>query len=165
MGDSFETLVRAKAEGLARLAYLLTGNAQDAEDLVQTTFLRAYPHRRRIVEMDAPTAYLRTILVNAHLSGQRAAAARVRTQPLDDAEPSTPDPTEGVSADDAVWRLLATLPRQQRAALVLRVYLGMKAKEIAEVLGVAEATVRSNAARGLDTLRDHLAEQHEETPR
>ncbi|MEO7069224.1 MAG: sigma-70 family RNA polymerase sigma factor [Nostocoides sp.] len=165
MGDAFEQLVKAKAEGLARLAYLLTGNAQDAEDLVQTTFLRAYTHRRRIVEMDAPTAYLRTILLNAHLSDRRAAACRVQTQTLGDTEPAAPDRTEGLAADDAVWRLLATLPKQQRATLVLRVYLGMKAKEIADVLGVGEPTVRSNAARGLESLRRQLADQEEEAPR
>ena len=58
---------------------------------------------------------------------------------------------------DATWRLLTRLPRKQRAVLVLRYYEDLADSDIAEILGVSPATVRSNAARALATLRDHLS--------
>jgi RNA polymerase sigma factor (sigma-70 family) len=57
---------------------------------------------------------------------------------------------------DAAWRLLADLPRQQRAVLVLRFYEDLPDDEIATILGCSPVTVRSNASRGLATLRANL---------
>lgn len=66
---------------------------------------------------------------------------------------------------DQGWRLLHALPRQQRAALALRYYEGVPDNEIADVLGVSSSTVRSNAARGLATLRATLSTPDEELSR
>ena len=65
---------------------------------------------------------------------------------------------------DATWRLLATLPRQQRAVLVLRFYEDLPDREIAEALRCSEATVRSNASRALAALRTRLADNEEARP-
>jgi RNA polymerase sigma-70 factor (sigma-E family) len=144
------TVAGALAPGLLRLAVMLTGSTPDAEDLLQATFARAQRHSRRIVAMAAPAAYLRTIMVNEHVSERRR--RRLRTVPLEHDVPMTP-PSE-VEYD--VWGWLATLSRQQRAALVLRFYEDLPDAEIAAVLGCSAATVRSHVSRGLASLRAAL---------
>jgi RNA polymerase sigma-70 factor (sigma-E family) len=171
----YAALVAARAPALLRLAVMLTGDRFEAEDLLQATLLRSQRHARRIAEMGAPAAYLRRVMVNEHISGVRRLGRRVRTTSLDRpdgletlrgagrlevaAEPST-----SVEQRDATWRLLATLPRQQRAVLVLRFYEDLPDREIAEVLGCSEPTVRSNASRALATLRTRLTPTEEIRP-
>lgn len=69
---TYAELAAARRPALLRLAVMLTGNAEDAQDLVQATFVRAHKHSDRIVAMSAPAAYLRQILVNEHLSWRRS---------------------------------------------------------------------------------------------
>ncbi len=147
----FDALVDARATSLLRLALLLTGRRPDAEDLLQSALLRAYTQRARVLAADAPGAYLRRILVNEHLR----AVARPRPIPVAEVDPGHVDP-QLPEERDAVWRLLATLPRQQRAVLVLRYYEGLADAEIGEVLGIRPGTVRSTAHRGLIALRTQL---------
>ncbi|CAN5716197.1 SigE family RNA polymerase sigma factor [soil metagenome] len=143
----------ALAPGLLRLALMLTGSKHDAEDLLQATFARAQRHGKRIAAMTSPGGYLRTIMLNEHVSGHRR--RRLRTVPIDDVDltaPSTP-PVEG---EDDLWPLLAQLPKQQRAVLVLRYYEDLPDDEIAELVGCSRATVRSHASHGIAALRSQL---------
>ncbi|GAA1131232.1 sigma-70 family RNA polymerase sigma factor [Nocardioides aquiterrae] len=140
----------ALAPGLLRLAVMLTGSTTDAEDLLQATFARAQRHGRRIAAMAAPAAYLRTVMVNEHVSDRRR--RRLRTVPLEHDVPTTAP----VEVEHDVWGWLATLPRQQRAALVLRFYEDLPDGEIAAALGCSAATVRSHVSRGLASLRAAL---------
>ena len=155
-GDAWATVAGALAPGLLRLAVMLTGSTPDAEDLLQATFARAQRHSRRIVAMAAPAAYLRRIMVNEHVSTRRR--RRLPTVPLDRDLPVALPP----EPDLDVWGWLATLPRQQRAALVLRFYEDLPDAEIAAVLGCSAATVRSHVSHGLAALRASLVP--EETP-
>jgi RNA polymerase sigma-70 factor (sigma-E family) len=157
---TYAELVDRHAVPLLRLAVMLTGNSADAEDLLQAALLRCTRHGERIVAMTAPAAYLRRVLINEHASRGRWSARRVRTVPDSPArpEPMTPADTSIEQRDEA-WRWLATLPRRQRAVLVLRFYEDLPDTEIADLLGIAEGTVRSNASRGLDSLRARLKEQ------
>ncbi|MFN8029625.1 MAG: sigma-70 family RNA polymerase sigma factor [Dermatophilaceae bacterium] len=152
--QSYDRLVTAAAPALLRLAYLLTGNTPDAEDLLQDTLLATQRHAVAIAEMAAPTAYLRRALLNTFLSGRRRATRRPRLVALDADPPAAPVVPDRLGA---VWQHLAALPPKQRATLVLRYYAGMPDHEIAATLGSSESTVRSNAARALATLRTHLA--------
>jgi RNA polymerase sigma factor (sigma-70 family) len=89
----------------------------------------------------------------------------VRTSPLDHHDVAAADDlAEGVQRRDTTWLLLATLPRRQRAVLVLRFYEDLPDHDIAAALGCTESTVRSNAARALATLRTRLAETEETQP-
>ena len=73
------------------------------------------------------------------------------------------DPAARIDTGDAVWRVCEALPRQQRAAVVLRFYEDLDYPEIAEILGLAEATVRSHVHRALAALRTELtADQGDE---
>jgi RNA polymerase sigma-70 factor (sigma-E family) len=159
----YAALVAARAPALLRLAVMLTGDPVEAEDLLQATLLRTQRHADRIAAMAAPAAYLRTAMLREHLSGVRRLRRRVRTVPLSNHDRAV-DATPAADRRDATWRLLATLPRQQRAVLVLRFYEDLPDREIAEALGCSESTVRSNAARALAALRRRLIDDEEARP-
>ncbi len=159
--QEYAEVVAARAPALLRLAVMLTGDRTEAEDLVQTTLMRTQKHADRIAAMAAPAAYLRRVLVHEHVSGVRRLGRRVRTSSLEGHDRVGVDEADSVDRRDATWRLLATLPRQQRAVLVLRFYEDLPDREIAETLGCREPTVRSNASRALASLRTRLAETEE----
>ena len=160
--ESFDEAVRSNERRLLRLALMLSGGAHSAEDLVQTVLARAHRRWDRIGALEHPEAYLRTMVVNEFLSWRRV--LRNREQPLAELpeRPAAEDISLRQAQRDAAWRMLAKLPRQQRAVLVLRFYEDLPDDEIAAVLGCSASTVRSNAARGLASLRAGLPAQEEE---
>jgi RNA polymerase sigma-70 factor (sigma-E family) len=141
---------------------MLSGGVHSAEDLVQTVLARAHRRWDRIGSLEHPEAYLRTMVVNEFLSWRR----RLTNREVPMAELIEPAPVDDVSGRqaqrDAAWRLLGQLPRQQRAVLVLRFYEDLPDDEIAAVLGCSASTVRSNAARGLASLRAAVPTPNEE---
>lgn len=149
---SFDEYVRERHTELLRFAHVLTGDRHLAEDLVQDALERAGLHWRRIRRQDDPEGYLRRTIVNQHISGIR----RRRRESLVAAPPEQPS-VDGSGRDDAMWRLLATLPRQQRAVLVLRFYLDLSEAQIAEILDCSVGTVKSNSSRAMAKLRAALA--------
>ena len=160
-GSSWEDVVVAASPALLRLALMLTGRPDDAEDLLQSSLAKACRHADRIAAMNAPLAYLRKVLVNEHTSRHRG--KRPTTVPLTEGlDQPAPTPT-GPEERDLAWRWLATLPRQQRAVLVLRFYEDLPDDQIADLVGCSRATVRSHASHGLAALRAALANLEEET--
>jgi RNA polymerase sigma-70 factor (sigma-E family) len=153
----FAQFVREQTTALLRSAYLLTGSSPAAEDLVQETLLRLFPKWDRVMAADVPMAYVRRSLVNGFLNQRRRPQSR---EIVVDEVPERLDPGVGrdigvdVSNRDLVWRLLATLPDRQRAALVMRYFEDLADPEIAESLGCRLGTVRSLISRGLATLRE-----------
>lgn len=153
----FAQFVREQTATLLRSAYLLTGSSPAAEDLVQETLLRLFPKWDRVMAADVPMAYVRRSLVNGFLNQRRRPQSR---DIVVDEVPERLDPGVGrdigvdVSNRDLVWRLLATLPDRQRAALVMRYFEDLADPEIAESLGCRLGTVRSLISRGLATLRE-----------
>ncbi len=152
MDPTFEQYVNARGHALLRFATLLTGDRHLAEDLVQEALARAHPKWRRIGAMEHPDAYVRRMVVNLFLSWRRLRSSRV-TPTATLPETLGEDPSQSHADRDAMWRLLATLPRQQRAVLVLRFYEGLADDDIARLLDCSPATVRSHASRALGTLR------------
>lgn len=152
----YDEVVRATERRLLRLGLMLSGSVHSAEDLVQTVFARAHRRWDRISTLDHPEAYLRTMVVNEYLSWRRLLknGEVPLAEPIE--RPTTEDIGNRQAQRDAAWQLLAGLPRKQRAVLVLRYYEDLSDDEIARVLDVSPSTVRSNAARGLATLRDRL---------
>lgn len=157
MLDSFEEYVVASSGRLVRFGYLLCGDRYLAEDLVQDVLARAHRHWRR-VEAEHPDAYLRTALVRAYLSWRRrrVSTERVLAQTPEPGT-STADFAQELASRDEVWKMLATLPKAQRAVMVLRFYEDLDDRRIAEVLGCAPATVRVHASRALGSLRAGLS--------
>jgi RNA polymerase sigma-70 factor (sigma-E family) len=149
--DGFAEFVVARQAALLRTAYLLTGQAQDAEDLVQTTLVKVVPQWRRI--SGNPEPYVRRVLVNAHISrGRRRRWREHATDVLPEVLSDDPDRAELLAVRDA----LRTLAPRQRAVLVLRYYEGLSEAEIAATLGIAPGTVKSQARDGLARLRRAL---------
>lgn len=155
--DDFEAFVHANAPALAGVAYLLCGHQQTAEDLVQATLAKVHRSWERVQTADRPDAYVRQILVREYLSWRRRrSTTELPTDThllLDQRRDQRAPAVDRVSETDAMWRLLHQLPRQQKAALVMRFYLDLPDPEIATHLGCAPATVRSHISRGLQTLR------------
>jgi RNA polymerase sigma-70 factor (sigma-E family) len=150
---SFEEYVTARGSALLRFAYVLCGDRYLAEDLVQEVLARAHGRWRRMAHVEQPDAYLRTAIVRQFLSWRRRrASGETPTHPLPE-QISTTDTAARHAAQDEMWRWLATLPRKQRAVLVLRFYEDLPDPEIATALGCRETTVRVHASRGLARLR------------
>ena len=151
--DAFATLFTARVAAIRRTAYLLCGSWPQAEDLTQTAFARLYAAWPRLRDPGAAEAYLRRIVVRAHVDETRRPWRRER--PAADL-PETPAP-DG-SSDDRVVLLaaLAHVPPRQRACLVLRYFTDCSVEETAAALGCSAGTVKSNTARGLDKLQEAL---------
>ena len=139
----FAEFVAARSRSLLRTAYLLTGDHQHAEDLVQTTLTKVYLRWPRVSRMDYPAAYARRILVNQAASSRWWRFAR-------ELAPAVPDVVgdgydDRVATSSTVWKAVLALPPRQRAVVVLRYYEDLSEAEIADVLGVAPGTVKSTA--------------------
>jgi RNA polymerase sigma-70 factor (sigma-E family) len=162
----FDAFVAARSRALMRTAWLLTGDWQLAEDLLQTSLAKAYLAWHRIDENRAE-AYVRRILVTTYATwGRRAWRGELASASVPDVQ----DPHDrGAIADlrRVVVDALAQLPRRQRATVVLRYYCDLSEAETAETLGCSVGTVKSQAAKGLDRLRRSslAAAVHEGTSR
>jgi RNA polymerase sigma-70 factor (sigma-E family) len=149
----FREFFDAEFEPLRRLAYLLTGNWSEAEDLAQEAMVRVYRAWSRIVERERPAAYARAVLINRH----RSLLRRARVEARHAVARSSPAVVPELSDDQVVvWNALAELPPRERAALVLRFYEDMPLSEIAAVLDVPVGTVKSMTHRALGRLRSVL---------
>ena len=153
--EAFGDFITEALPGLLRFGHVLTGSPHEAEDLVQEALgktMRRWSRSRP----DDPVAYVRRVMVNTHLTKWRRWGSRVRLG--DVPEVAADDTSLQRSHDrDLLRRALAALPPRQRAVLVLRYLEDMPDSEIAALLGCQQATVRSQAARGLAALRPLLA--------
>ena len=150
---AFGEYVRSRSQALLRAAQAMTGNRTDAEDLVQATLVKAYQSWDRIDDQAALDTYVRRVMVNTHISGWRR--RRVDEYPTDDLpdSPSAEDATRDSDLHDVVQRAIDRLPRQMRAAVMLRFYDDMTEPEVAAALGVSVGTVKSTVARAVAKLR------------
>ena len=153
-GADFAEFVDASLPALLRFGYVLTGSAQEAEDLVQDALAKSLRRWRR-VQADNPVAYTRRIMVNTHITRWRRWGARVRLGGVPDAAADDAGLRRGEDWD-ALRRALALLPSRQRAVLVLRYLEDLPDATIALLLGCSVGTVRSHASRGLTALRPLL---------
>ncbi|HZN74854.1 MAG TPA: RNA polymerase sigma factor SigM [Micromonosporaceae bacterium] len=145
--DAFAEIVRRHRDRLWAVALRTLGDREDAADAVQDALLSAYRSAGRFRGDSAVTTWLHRIVVNACLDRVRRRQARP-TVPLPEtwAVPAAPAPDRDVALD--VRSALAQLSADQRAALVLVDIHGYGVSEAAEILGVAEGTVKSRCARG-----------------
>jgi RNA polymerase sigma-70 factor (sigma-E family) len=154
--DRLADLYLRHAPAALRLAYLLTGERAQAEDVVQEAFARLIGRLRHLREPDAFGAYLRRTILNLCTSHYRRRAVERaylrREAPRGEGETHEPD----VAAHESLRAALLTLPERQRAAIVLRYFEDLPEHEIAEALGCRPGTVRSLISRGMTTLRIDL---------
>ncbi|MCI2240359.1 SigE family RNA polymerase sigma factor [Paenibacillus sp. TRM 82003] len=153
---TFEEFVAARGPALVRLARGLLRDPDTAEDVVQDVLAKALLSWRRVAGADDPVAYVNRMVVNACTSWWRRAARRER--PAGEALPEAsgrarPDASTQLADRDQLLTALRALPVKQRTVLVLRYFEDMADEQIADLLDVTTGTVRSNAHRGLATLR------------
>ena len=157
-GDAdFAEFVDGSLPALLRFGYVLTGSAQEAEDLVQDALAKSLRRWRR-VRADNPVAYTRRVMVNTHLARWRRWGARVRLGGVPEAAADDGGLARGEDWD-TLRRALAVLPSRQRAVLVLRYLEDLPDAAIAVLLGCSPGTVRSHASRGRAALRPLLTGQ------
>jgi RNA polymerase sigma-70 factor, ECF subfamily len=156
---AFDRLVERHQRDVYRLCYRYLDNHEDANDLAQETFLRAWRSLGRFRGESAFSTWLYRIAVNACLN-QRAA----RQPPTRELDERLADPGAGAQvgvekADEArrVRAAVARLPEKQRATLILKVYQDLTHEEVAGVLGATVGTVKSNLFHALANLRRLLA--------
>jgi RNA polymerase sigma-70 factor (sigma-E family) len=156
MEDEFREFVAARSGALLRTAYLLAGDWQNAEDLLQTALTKTYLAWKRLGELEAVEPYARRVLVNTATSWWRRRWHGERpTEVLP--ERAGPDETERQLERDALWTHVRALPARQRAVLVLRFYEDQSEAQTAALLNISPGTVKSQTSRALNTLRQQLA--------
>jgi RNA polymerase sigma-70 factor (ECF subfamily) len=161
---ALDKLVRATYSATYTLAFRLTGNEDDAQDVVQDTYLRAYRGLRRFRGDAQFTTWLYRITANcsANLLAKRT---RHRTEPLREDEPvadgrAESDPGHRVSGSDDRARIsqaLSQLPWRLRQVVVLRDIYDLPHGAIAEELGISEAAAKVRLHRARRRLRDLLS--------
>ena len=145
--DDFHAFVVARTPALSRTAYLLTGDAHLAEDLVQTALFKAARNWQRI--QASPEAYVRRILYTQNVSWWRARRVKETALGSYDAPAAPADPDLRLTLEPA----LARLTTRQRTVLVLRYFEDLTEVQAAEVLGIGAGTVKSIARQALGRLR------------
>lgn len=150
------------------LAYRLTGNAAEAEDLVQETYVRAYRFIHRYDQALPFTSWLYRIMTNVHIDTMRR-KGRVRTTSLDhggidgttaweipDYEANPERPMLERSMDEPMQFALRAMTPDFRTAVLLADVEGMAYEEIAELMQISIGTVRSRIHRGRKQIREYL---------
>ena len=148
-----EAFAAAEGQGLLRFAYLLTGgNAQAAEDLVQSVLLRLL--HRGVGDLESPVTFARRCLMNEHRSrGRRLVTARRALSRIGPADHDTGVAMDVVHEREVLLAALRQLSSRERSAVALRYLEDLADDEIAEVLGCTRSTVRSLVHRALPKLR------------
>lgn len=153
--EEFAELVHACWASLYRTAYLMLGDAAEAEDLVQTALAKTYASWRRVRSVEAAPGYARTTLVNTAASWFRKKGWR-NERPTE-VLPEVAHETD-LSDRPTVMDALSTLPPRQRAVVVLRYYEDLSIAQVAHALGITEGTVKSQTSEALTKLRALLGD-------
>jgi RNA polymerase sigma-70 factor (sigma-E family) len=154
----FAAYMAARQPSLLRTAYLLTGDRHTAEDLVQTALAKLYLSWDKVQRRELVDGYVRRILVNEHNSLWRRSWKRreVATDYVPETAAPHHEPDDGQG--QALWEFVQSLPKKQRAAIVLRYYEELSEAETAAILGVSVGTVKSQTSRALATMRSKVGD-------
>jgi RNA polymerase sigma-70 factor (sigma-E family) len=151
----FAQYVASRKQRLHRVAYHLLGDRDGADDAVQHTLTVLYQRWNRMHHVDNLDGYVHTMVVRECLRDRRRWLSRVQLWA------AVPDRPVAATDPDVEQRMLLRaalreLPRRQRTVLVLRFLCDLPVLEVAQLLGLAEGTVKAHTAKGLDALRRHL---------
>jgi RNA polymerase sigma-70 factor, ECF subfamily len=164
-GDAaaWEPLVLAHQEAVFRLAYLILGDPDDASDIAQEAFLRAWNHIRRFDATRPLRPWLLSIVANLARNRYRSAGRYVAALTRAFRNEPAPADIEEKSAQhldaNELWRAVRTLSLPDQQIVYLRYFLELSVNETAEVLQVAEGTVKSRLSRALERLREIIQQE------
>jgi RNA polymerase sigma-70 factor (sigma-E family) len=148
-----DDFTRSNYARLVRYAYLLTGDQGHAEDIVQEALIRLHRHWDTVRD---PYSYVRVTIANLVVDRYRAAAVRPKEVAIQHRDDVLLDPMTVLADREVLRDLLATLPSQQRAVLVLRFLEGLSVRDTAAALNCSDGTVKSHTARALHAMRERL---------
>jgi len=155
--SAWEPLVLAHQQAVFRLAYLLLGDPDDAEDIAQETFLRAWNHLKRFDHTRPLKPWLLSIAANLSRNRRRSAgrylAALTRAFRDEPAPASVEDKSAQYMEANDLWKAVQNLSEPDQQVVYLRYFIDLSVAETAEVLQVAEGTVKSRLSRALEKLR------------
>ena len=159
-GDAtaWEPLVLAHQEAVFRLSYLLLGDPDDAEDIAQETFLRAWNHLKRFDTTRPLRPWLLSIASNLASNRRRSAGRYVaaltrafRNEPI--SSPSIEEKSTRRMEASHLWKAVQTLGLPDQQIVYLRYFLDLSVAETAQALNIAQGTVKSRLSRALERLR------------
>jgi RNA polymerase sigma-70 factor (ECF subfamily) len=158
--EAFDTLVVRYQRDIYRLCYRYVNNHEDANDLVQEVFLRAWRAIGRFRGQSRFSTWLYRIAVNACLNFRAARRTPTRELPDTLADPGLPASDRILREEKArrVREAVGRLPEKQRATLILKVYHELTHQEVADVLGSTVGTVKANLFHALGNLRKLMGE-------
>jgi RNA polymerase sigma-70 factor (sigma-E family) len=152
----YAEFVASASGSLRRTAYLVCGDRHKADDIVQDALYKLYLSWPKMHKVGNQFAYARRMVVNAaHDGGRRPWRREVSTADMPERVDRS-DFATGLADRDEVLEALRGLGPRQRACVVLRYYEDLSVEQTAEILGCSEGTVKSQASRGLDTLRQAI---------
>ncbi|MEO5710723.1 MAG: SigE family RNA polymerase sigma factor [Nocardioidaceae bacterium] len=150
--SGFSELVAVRSRALYGAAYVLVGDHQLAQDLLQEALVKAYVAWPRLRDQSKAEAYVRRTIVTTAISWRRRRSFHER--PVDRVpDISTADDTERLATADALWEHLRNLPTRQRAALFLRYHEDLSEAETAELMGCSVGAVKRQVFVALSKLR------------
>jgi RNA polymerase sigma factor (sigma-70 family) len=157
--ELIDTLFRRHYTGLLRLAVVMLGDREAAEDAVQDAFASLHRNWRALREPDVAESYLRSTVLNRCRSWIRRQVTQRAARPLmlvrqhqQSAEDTIVDRDEAVS----LVTVMRTLPRRQREVLACRYVLELSVEETARVLSISEGSVKTHSHRGLKALEQRI---------
>jgi len=160
---AFDLIVERHRRAIYQLCYRFVGNHEDASDLSQDVFLRAYRGLARFRGGSSLATWLYRIGVNVCLN--RVSVKRPDTEPVDErqhVDTRIESPSEQMLKRERAARVrsaIAELPPKQRATLVLRIYHELPHQEIAEILESSVGAVKANFFHALSSLRKRLGDE------
>ena len=155
--EEFTEFVCACSASLFRTGYLITGDHQRAEDLLQSTLVRLYRRWPGVEAMEWPVGHAHKVLVNEAISWCRRRSSREAPMLVLN-EPGWDGGVDDIAEHERVWKALVSLPPRQRAVMVLRYYEDLSEAEIADTLGTAQGTVKSHPHAATHRLAELLGE-------
>jgi RNA polymerase sigma-70 factor (ECF subfamily) len=159
-GEGFRNLVERHSRSVFRLAYRMTGNESDAEDIVQETFLRAYKQLNRYESRSSFATWLYRIAANCSIDLIRAKKVRQPVEVPETLAAKDPEPDRAMFSSEVQKRVaeaMNDLSGQERTAFVLRHFEGLSIDEISRSLGVGENAAKHAVFRAVQKLRRTLA--------
>ena len=159
--QKYVEFVRGRLTRLHRTAYLLCGDGHRADDIVQATLTALYVNWKKAVRADNIDGYAHRVLVRRYLDDRRLRWSRVWLGDVPAGAATAAPADHRYGERDELLAALRTLPKGQRAVIVLRYFDDLSVETTAEALGCSEGNVKSQCSRGLAALRTALsAEEH-----
>ncbi|WP_062463953.1 RNA polymerase sigma factor [Demequina soli] len=150
--DTLDALMRERGRALYGYAFVLTGNAADADDLLQDALVRAFKRGKGPEDVTAAHAYVKRAIQTTFIDTHRRANVRPRRDSRE-ADRVIADPTQASATRDALLEAVLSLPPRERTCLVMRYFDGLASPAIAAELGISPGTVRGYLASAVETLR------------